>query len=188
MSADSTWGEGFISELSEKAFRNAYNSDQVRTGIAIQMRSMREQVERNWTQSELGGLMGKPQPTIARLEDPDYGRVTLTTLLEVAAAFDVALLVQFVEWDDFLKRMKDVSPDALSKKAFSPDQLTRTNKTKAKWKAKSLFPAGANKIFNEPAQTEMYFKREDFIPFIPEGAEQIKAGGSQQPSGRLEVA
>ncbi len=42
---------------------------------------------------------------ISRYENPDYGRYLISTLLDLAAAFDVALVVHFapfselVEWD-----------------------------------------------------------------------------------------
>ena len=41
----------------------------------------------------------------------------------MAEAFDVALLVQFVEWDDWLDRMADVSPAALEKRSFDLARL-----------------------------------------------------------------
>lgn len=123
MNATSQLDDKLIQELSEKQFRDAYMADQVRTGIAYQVRAMREQPERNWTQIELGERMPKkkPQSAIARIEDPDYGRVSLTTLLELASAFDVAITVQFVEWDEFLERTRDVSPSALEKQSFDLD-------------------------------------------------------------------
>jgi transcriptional regulator with XRE-family HTH domain len=116
-----SWTEGFIRKLSDKAYRDAYVADHVRTGIAFQIRALRE--ARTWNQTQLGQRMGKPQNVISRLEDPDYGKVTLSTLLQVASTFDVGLIVQFVEWDDWLLRMEDVSPAALQKESFNADRL-----------------------------------------------------------------
>jgi transcriptional regulator with XRE-family HTH domain len=118
-----SWSEGFIRKLSDKAYRDAYLADHVRTGIAFQIRALREQAGRGWNQTQLGERMGKPQSVVSRLEDTDYGKVTLQTLLQVAAAFDVAILVQFVEWEDWLIRMEDVSPSALQKESFNADRL-----------------------------------------------------------------
>jgi transcriptional regulator with XRE-family HTH domain len=130
---NSDWDKFLSEELSSKDFRDAYLEDQVRTNIAFQIKTLREQPERDWTKTYLAEKMGTHQPNITRLEDPEYGRVSISTLLKAASAFDVALLVQFVEWDDFLDRMKDVSPGSLRKKPFSlgiPKQEGSVNKSR----------------------------------------------------------
>jgi transcriptional regulator with XRE-family HTH domain len=98
--------------LTNKRFRDAYVAEHVSNGVAFQIRSMRDQ--RDWTQRYLGTLAGKPQNVISRLEDPDYGTVNLQTLLEIASAFDVALVVKFVPFSRLLKEYDNVSPDALN--------------------------------------------------------------------------
>jgi transcriptional regulator with XRE-family HTH domain len=123
--AISPWSKQLIKELAEPAFRHAYLEDQVRTNIAFQIRALREQPGRQWTQAVLAEKLGTGQGAISRLENPDYGKVTLQTLLEVAAVCDVALLVQFVEWEDWLTRMADVSPSALRKRSFDANRLER---------------------------------------------------------------
>jgi transcriptional regulator with XRE-family HTH domain len=73
--------------------------------IAFQIRQLRK--AEGWEQRDLARELGNPklQPMISRYENPDYGRYSITTLLELAAAFDVALAVRFVpfselvEWD-----------------------------------------------------------------------------------------
>jgi transcriptional regulator with XRE-family HTH domain len=121
------WTEEFLRALGEDDYRHAYLADQVRTNIAFQIRALRDQ--RGWTQKDLAEKAGKPANSISRLEDPDYGKLTLTTLLEMARAFDVALLVQFVEHDDWLNRMADVSPSALRKRSFSLGRLLSLART-----------------------------------------------------------
>ena len=113
----------FINEMTKDSFRFAYLAANVRRGLASQIRAMRKQPERRWSQAELAAKMGKPQSVVSRLEDPNYGKMSVNTLLEVANTLNVALLVQFVEWDDFLVRTADVSPSGLSKHSFSPMQL-----------------------------------------------------------------
>jgi len=43
-----------------------------------------------------------PQNAISRLESPDYGKATLTTLKRIASAFDVGLVVRFVPFTEFV--------------------------------------------------------------------------------------
>jgi transcriptional regulator with XRE-family HTH domain len=115
------WTDKLISRLSVPAYRHAYMVEGVKTWIARQVRALREQ--RDWSQEDLGRRTGKPQSAISRVEDPDYGKLTLQTLFDLARAYDLPLLVQFVEWSDWLCRMDDSSSEALQKEAFSADAL-----------------------------------------------------------------
>ncbi|MFZ0494081.1 MAG: helix-turn-helix transcriptional regulator [Methylocella sp.] len=108
-------------KLKSKSYREAYVAEHVRTGIAYQIRALRTQ--RGWSQKKLAEEMGKPQSVVSRLEDPDYGKVSVQTVLDGAAAFDVALLVQYVSFPEFLRRTRDVSPEALRVDSFDERQL-----------------------------------------------------------------
>jgi hypothetical protein len=116
-----SWTQTLIHELSDKSFRDAYVAEDIRTNVAFQIRALRDRNQ--WSQAELGRTAGKPQSVIARLEDPDYGRFSLKTLLDMAAAFDVALLVRFVPFSELVKRNTDLSPEALCVPDFSRDDL-----------------------------------------------------------------
>ena len=45
---------------------------------------------------------GKPQSNLHRWEDPTYGKFSLSTLIEIAAIFDVGLLARFVSFEELL--------------------------------------------------------------------------------------
>ncbi len=98
--------------LKSKEYRDAYVLEHIKNGVAFQIRTLRE--DRDWTQGDLGDAMGKPRNVISRIEDPNYGKTTLTTLREVAAAFDVGLLVKFVPFSRLVREYEDVSPARLS--------------------------------------------------------------------------
>jgi transcriptional regulator with XRE-family HTH domain len=116
--------QGLVEELGDKQFRDAYVAEHLRTGVAYQIRALRE--KRGWSQAELGRRTGKPQSAVSRLEDPDYGRLSLKTLLELAAAFDVALMIRFVAFSELLERTTDLSPEALAVADFARDSLQPT--------------------------------------------------------------
>jgi transcriptional regulator with XRE-family HTH domain len=117
----SPWSSELVRELTDKEFRHEYMMDQVRSYIAFQIRALREQ--RGWNQADLAKAAGKTQSVISRLEDPDYGKLSLQSCLEIAVAFDLPLLVQFADWDDWLARMSNMSPSALRKRSFDENRL-----------------------------------------------------------------
>jgi len=63
-------------------------------GLAFQIRGLRDREQ--WSQGQLAERVGMNQNAISRLENPNYGKATLTTLKRIAAAFDVGLVTRFV--------------------------------------------------------------------------------------------
>jgi HTH-type transcriptional regulator / antitoxin HipB len=81
-------------ELCDPEIRQHTVTSQIKIGVPFQIRAMRE--HRGWTQTVLAEKLGTTQNTISRLENPRTGKPTITTLIRLAEAFDVGLLVRFV--------------------------------------------------------------------------------------------
>lgn len=116
-----TLTEKLLNKLRRRSYRAAYVDENVRTGIAHQIRALREQ--RGWSQKKLAEVLGKPQSVVSRIEDPDYGKLSIQTLLEIAEALDIALLIRYVAFPDFITQMRNVTPEALGADSFSEDQF-----------------------------------------------------------------
>lgn len=89
---------------------------QIANRVATQIRLMRE--EAGITQTELATSIGTKQPAIARAENPEYGRHSITLLQKIADHFDVALAVEFTPFSSLLRRTADLSKRALLPKSY----------------------------------------------------------------------
>lgn len=94
-----------------KPYRDSYLQAHVRSSIPYQIQALRE--KEGLTQEQLAQKMGTTQSVVARIENPESGRASVQTLLEIASATGVALLVRFVSYPEFLERARDMSPQAL---------------------------------------------------------------------------
>lgn len=117
------WSEAFVRGLSDKEERDIFVADQVRARIAQLVRSLREHEERRWTQKELGEKANKRQNVISRLENPDEAPPSVQTLLEIAAAFDLPLWIDFPEWEEWLCRIREVPSKDDDRRPFDEERL-----------------------------------------------------------------
>ena len=108
-----------LDELKNKKFRDAYAAEHAKTSLPIQIYTLREQ--RGLSQSQLAERAKTTQTVISRLEDPDYGNFTIASLLKIASALDVALLVKFVPFTRLLNEFEDASPAALAAPEFAEE-------------------------------------------------------------------
>jgi transcriptional regulator with XRE-family HTH domain len=111
-----------LAKLKRKKYRDAYVEEHVRTSLPFQIRALREQ--REWTQGKLAEELKTTQTAVSRLENPEYGKLSLNSLYKLASAFDVALLIKFVPFSRLVEEFKDVSPQALSVTSFDKELET----------------------------------------------------------------
>jgi transcriptional regulator with XRE-family HTH domain len=96
-------------------------------GIANQIRATRD--KRGWSQTELAGAAGMGQNNVSRLESPDYGRHTISSLKRIAEALDVALVVRFVPFGQYIDWLSGtphldngLTPEALAVASFADEE------------------------------------------------------------------
>ena len=109
--------------------RELFVAGQIKTGIPFQIRALRD--KKGWTQGELGAQLGMTQTNISRLESPGYGRLNITTLQRMAAAFDVGLIVRFVPFSELIGWVDKLSPEAVAPKSFDEEIEMMENQSTA---------------------------------------------------------
>lgn len=101
-------------KLDKKEYRDAMVCANISHGVSYQIKKIRKSL--GISQADLAVKIGaKSQSIISRLEDPSYGKISITTLEKIASAFDVALIVKFSSFGDFLRDIpKTISNDVYS--------------------------------------------------------------------------
>jgi len=102
-----------------KKYREAFVASQLKRGIPFQIRALRKQ--RDWSQQRLAQEADLTQGVISRAEDPDYGNLTLNTLLRIAAGFDVAFVGKFVPFSELGRWFLDQSETTVRVSSFGED-------------------------------------------------------------------
>ena len=100
--------------LGDREFRTSYMAQHLRAFLADQIRALRGET----SQREFGDRIGKPQSVVSRLENEEYGKVSLQTLIDVAAKLDIALLVRFVDFPTFRRATSDMSEQAVAPASY----------------------------------------------------------------------
>jgi len=95
-------------KLRNKDYRDSFVASQISNTIAAQIFSLRE--ARGWKQAEVAARAGMKQSRISDLEDPNYENYQTRTLVKLASAFDVGLVVKFVPFSELAKWSANLSP------------------------------------------------------------------------------
>ena len=106
-------------ELHDAEYRHEYASEFLDMIVARQIRALRK--ERGWTQSDLAAKLQKKQSYISAIESEEYGALSLSTLKELARAFDVRLEVRFASFEGLLDDVERSSMEELQVPPFSED-------------------------------------------------------------------
>jgi transcriptional regulator with XRE-family HTH domain len=119
---------GLIARLKRgNAARQRFSESHVDKTIAHQIRAIRDSL--GWSQERLAEEVGMNQNAISRLESPDYGKPTISTLKRLAAAFDVSLIVRFapfseiVDWVSGTPRLNEgLTTESLAVPTFAQEE------------------------------------------------------------------
>ena len=165
----------------DKKYRDGYMQTHVRAAVAYQVQALREKF--GITQAEFAERTGKKQSVISRLENTDYGKVSVQTLLDIASGMDVALLVKFVSYPEFLQHASEMVND------LQPQTIQESFEVAHREPAINAYTGGVSRVIREGAKVNSDYqqspeavlrKRQDVRPVIPHELFRIKQQTPQQ--------
>jgi len=110
-------------KLSNRAYREAFAASVVKRMVPLQIRVLRKQ--RDWSQARLASESSLTQGVISRAEDPEYGNLTVNTLVRIAAGFDCVYVGRFVPFSGLAKWYSDLSNEQLLEvPSFEKDSIS----------------------------------------------------------------
>lgn len=104
----------------DRDYRQSYMEASIEQGVAWQIRANRK--KRHLSQEKLAEMLGTNQSAISRIEDPDYGKHSIDTLIGVAHAFDCALSVKFIPYSELARESENLSEEDLFAAPFSDER------------------------------------------------------------------
>jgi transcriptional regulator with XRE-family HTH domain len=108
-------------KLRNKEYRDSFVASQISNSVAAQIFALRE--ARGWKQAEVAARAGMKQSRISDLEDPNYENYQTRTLLKLASAYDVGLVVRFVPFSELAKWSANLSPGDFLPMEFLKDEI-----------------------------------------------------------------
>lgn len=130
--------EALKKRLHNREHREAFVSACTDQTIPLQIRALRLAKDRNWTQEELAKRACMKQERISACENPNYGKFNIGTLKQLAAAFDVGLIVRFAPFSELIEWEVNMSPESIEVPSFDQEDYFKDLFTEAMIKAQVL--------------------------------------------------
>ena len=105
-------------ELKDKKLAKNYYKELEKARIAVEISYFREKL--GITQKELAKMINTTQSVVARLENPEYKKYSLSTLRKVAEALNLELNVSFKEKNAVKYEEKDITTHIIYKPYTMP--------------------------------------------------------------------
>lgn len=157
-----------------RRYRGSFPAAVVKRMLPLQVRVLRKQ--RGWSQAQLANESKLTQGVISRAEDPDYGNLTVNTLVRIAAGFDCAFIGRFVPFSELAKWYTSITDEkTLEVPSFEEDLAFEDPAAKEPEPEEVLVKAAGNPIVLPPV-TGLGLGSVD-----QEGIQQVRAAAAASP-------
>ncbi len=180
--------------LRDRDYRHAFVNERVRSSVALQIRALRHQ--RTMTQTDLGDALGMAQTWVSKLENPEYGKMTVATLLRLAEAFDTDLEIKFRPFSRTLDSLPTQGPEyfvvASFEDEFGSEELGPEDLQKVRAIEDRLRPAEPRRAIDAanypPTQGDPGLFPAKKSPAMAASVSQEQYGNRERPTGSHHMA
>jgi transcriptional regulator with XRE-family HTH domain len=144
-----------------KDYREEFVSARIATAIGAQIAALRQ--KRGWSQQQLAEYAHMKQPRIALLETGDYESFSFSTLKRLAAAFEVAIRIDFLNFPDFLRWSESFDSESILAPESFATSLARMNEDRPSTSVKDEEAAEPLIDWRRPVQT-VVMPEEQYLP------------------------
>jgi transcriptional regulator with XRE-family HTH domain len=102
-----------------KKYREEFVAAQVKRAIPFQIRALMK--KKGMSQEKLAELSGLTQGVISRAANPNYGNLTLNTLVRIAAGFDMAFIGRFVPFSELGRYFVKLDEDSIDVPTYTEE-------------------------------------------------------------------
>jgi transcriptional regulator with XRE-family HTH domain len=171
VSTNLTIRERLLAKFRSRKRRRTFAEQDLGSTVAAQIYALRQK-HNKMTQEELAQRTEMSQARISVLENPNYRKVNVGTLQRIAAAFDVALIVRFVSFGEFLDWTVNGSQKTLAPLSFDEEFSKRTEDNSAPFNSsKSVnFASRFSDALNPPGNINLSDSK--VLPFIQKTRQQ----------------
>ena len=126
-------------KLRDKDYREHFVAAQIRRFIPFQIRAIMK--KRGISQTLLAEQSGLTQGVISRVSNPSYGKMTINTIVRIAAGLDMAFIGRFVPFSELDRYYRTLSEDAVSDIAtFEEEDQLRFGSPGRPWPREEMGP------------------------------------------------
>jgi transcriptional regulator with XRE-family HTH domain len=106
-------------KLRDRAHRAAFVASRINNFLAFQIRALRQ--KKKWSQAQLAKKLETSQNAVSRMENPSYGKHSITTLKRLGEIFDVGIVVWFVPFSELINRAVNLSTENVIVPSFEEE-------------------------------------------------------------------
>jgi transcriptional regulator with XRE-family HTH domain len=139
-------------KFQRKSYRESFLKRNIVSALSHQIKINR--ISRGLSQKDLADKVGTKQSVISRYEDPAYGKLSISTLIQIANALDIGLEVKFTPFSRLIGEVNSWSPEKAMVPSFENERkiIVKNNQQNVTKLNKSHYSSSSKQKFTQKSE------------------------------------